>query len=123
MAGRHWWLVHQCAAQKGRRYIRYTKTTFAVGGKGVYRGTGKGEGKDDLCPTLCPTARAICLSNYRGADGQRGELFLCDALNFNGRACKAFLKALKPMCQGGQMTHARLGFRPLARTHPESRFG
>lgn len=42
------------------------------------------------------------LDRIRGASGRRGELFLCDPLNFKGKASRMLLKALKPMCQGGK---------------------
>ncbi len=42
------------------------------------------------------------LNRIRGGSGRRSELFLCDPFDFNGRACKKLLKALKPMCLGGK---------------------
>jgi len=42
------------------------------------------------------------LDRIRGASGRRGELFICDPLNFKGKASRTLLKALKPMCQGGK---------------------
>ena len=42
------------------------------------------------------------LDRIRGASGRRGELFLCDPRDLNGKVCKKLLKALAPMCQGGK---------------------
>ena len=42
------------------------------------------------------------LERVRGVSGRRGELFTCDPRNHTGKTFKRLLKALKPMCQGGQ---------------------
>lgn len=42
------------------------------------------------------------LDRVRSVSGRRGELFLCDPRDQNGKTCKKLLKTLKPMCRGGK---------------------
>lgn len=42
------------------------------------------------------------LQRIRGASGHRGEMFLCDPRNTNGKVVRRLFAALNPMCQGGK---------------------
>ncbi len=42
------------------------------------------------------------LKRVRGSSGRRGELFVCDPRNRNGRVLQKLLAALEPMCRGGK---------------------
>jgi len=42
------------------------------------------------------------LEHVRGACGRRGELFLCNPCEGDGREAKKLLEALAPMCKGGK---------------------
>jgi len=42
------------------------------------------------------------LERVRGGSGRRGEMFLCDPRNRNGKVVKRLFAALEPMCQSGK---------------------
>lgn len=53
------------------------------------------------------TAECLCridrlLERVRGVSGRRGELFQCDPRDHTGKTFRKLLKALRPMCLGGQ---------------------
>ncbi len=41
------------------------------------------------------------IERVRGMSDRHADLFLCNPWNHNGKVCKTLLKALKPMCKGG----------------------
>lgn len=62
--------------------------------------TGIGQSRPETAGCLRRIERL--LNRIRGVSGRRGDLFLCDPRNQDGKSCKKLFKTLKPMCQGGK---------------------
>ena len=61
-----------------------------------------GAGESGPRTAECLRRIARLLKRVRGESGRRGEMFLCDPRNQNGKVVKRLLAALEPMCRSGK---------------------